>query len=170
VRALAVLGDGATLASGSWDRSVRLWDVATRACVATLGGHTGDVNGLAVLGDGRLASGSDDKTVRLWDVSTRGCVGVLCGHTDAVRVLAALSDGRLASGSDDGTVRVWDTRIGGGGGGGGDGGERAAPRAGSVVLEGHASYVIALAPLPGGRLASGSWDGTVRVWHVPVAL
>ena len=60
---LAVLPDGC-LASGSDDKTVRLW--RDGQCTATLTGHTDDVNCLAVLPDGTLASGSADKTVRLW--------------------------------------------------------------------------------------------------------
>lgn len=66
VLALAVLDDG-RLASGSWDKTVRIWDPAGRAEPVVLTGHTGGVTALAVLDDGRLASGSVDKTVRIWD-------------------------------------------------------------------------------------------------------
>ena len=66
VYALAVLPDG-TLASGSNDNSIKLWDVGTGQCVRTLQGHSDGVNALAVLPDGMLASGSDDKSIKLWD-------------------------------------------------------------------------------------------------------
>ena len=165
VTALAVLSDG-TLASGSWDKSVRLWNVGAQTCVATLAGHTRGVDALSVLAGGRLASGSGDQSVRLWDVATRACVGVLKGHTGSVWALAALPDGRLASGSRDGTIRVWDTRltVAGAAAGAGSGVLRVKS---VVVLEGHAHDVMALQSLPGGRLASGSDDMTVRLWRLP---
>ena len=59
--------DGRRLASGSGDRTVRLWDVETGACVKTLEGHGDEVLSVCFSPDGRrLASGSDDSTVRLW--------------------------------------------------------------------------------------------------------
>ena len=59
-----------SLASGSWDKTVRLWEVATGTLVRTLEGHTGQVNIVAFSPDGHLlASGSGDGTVRLWGVA-----------------------------------------------------------------------------------------------------
>ncbi|MBM3216012.1 hypothetical protein FJZ36_13970, partial [Candidatus Poribacteria bacterium] len=102
--------DGRTLASGSGDKTVRLWDVASRREVAALEGHTGPVLSVSFSPDGRtLASGSVDKTVRLWDVASRREVASLEGHTSYVWSVSFSPDGRtLASGSYDKTVRLWD--------------------------------------------------------------
>ncbi len=118
VNCLAVLGDGVSLASGSRDKTVRLWNTKTGVCTRVLEGHTGLVYCLAVLGDGvSLASGSSDETVRLWNTKTGVCTRVLEGHTHYVCCLAVLGDGvSLASGSGDKTVRLWcaKTVLGGG--------------------------------------------------------
>ena len=66
VFSLAVL-EGGRLASGSADHTIKVWDLATRACLATLEGHEGTVWCLAVLEGGRLASGSDDHKIKIWD-------------------------------------------------------------------------------------------------------
>src|SRR5438132_253227 len=69
VNAVAFSPDGALLASGSDDDTVRLWDAATGKATATLKGHADSVLGLAFSPDGRvLASASADDTVKLWDV------------------------------------------------------------------------------------------------------
>jgi hypothetical protein len=72
VHSVAFSLDGKTLASGSYDGTVRLWDVASRTALETLQGHTDVVQSVAFSPDGRtLASGSSDGTVRLWDVASR---------------------------------------------------------------------------------------------------
>ena len=66
VYSLAVL-EGGRLASGSRDQMIKIWDLATGACVATLEGHEDMVLSLAVLEGRRLASGSRDEKINVWD-------------------------------------------------------------------------------------------------------
>ena len=79
--------DGSTLASGSLDRTVRLWDVSSGQEIATLQGHTHGVTSVSYSPNGQtLASGSLDRTVRLWDVASGQEIATLQGHTDRVQV------------------------------------------------------------------------------------
>jgi WD40 repeat protein len=103
------------LASGSDDKTIRLWNVATRQPFGPpLTGHTKTVVSVAFSADGKLlASGSDDTSVRLWDVATRQPLGpALTGHTRSVESVAFSADGKLlTSGSDDKTLRSWDVSF-----------------------------------------------------------
>jgi WD40 repeat protein len=80
VVSVAFSPDGHTLATGSDDKAVRLWDVGTRHQIGTLTGHTESVESMAFSPDGHiLATGGDDGTARLWDVAMPDdLVGSVC--------------------------------------------------------------------------------------------
>src|SRR6516162_4943192 len=85
VTSVAYSPDGKTLASGSRDKTIKLWEVATGKEQATLKGHTGEVWSVAYSPDGKtLASGSWDATIKLWDVQTGQERATLKGHTRGV--------------------------------------------------------------------------------------
>ena len=126
-------------------------------CSAAVAGHAEAVLSVAFSSDGRnLASGSGDTTIRTWSLATQAPRHVMKGHTNWVLCIAWSSDNVfLASGGMDCMVRLWDA----------DAGE---PRGGP--LKGHKKPVVTLAfepahlAYPVTRFASGSTDGTVRVW------
>jgi WD40 repeat protein len=91
------------LASGSWDNTIRLWDVRTGAETARLEGHSNVVRALCVLPDGRLASGSWDKTIRLWDIAARREIARL-EIDDRAASLVALLEGHLVAGNANGRL------------------------------------------------------------------
>ena len=151
VLAVAFSPDGRTLASGSYDHGIRLWNAKTGEYKMKLSGHTEGVTCLAFSPDSRtLASGSWDRTVRLWDAKTGEHKRTLKEHTDGVRAVAfSPDDGTLASGGYDRVIRLWDA----------DAGEPL------QTLEGHTNYIRSIVFSPdGSTLASGSYDLTIRLW------
>jgi cytochrome c len=101
--ALAASPDGATLASASWDHTVRLWPLAGGA-PRVLDEHTQNVNGVAFTADGRaLVSVSYDLSVRIWPLSGAQTPTVVAMPTP-LNAVATGADGEIAVGGADGTV------------------------------------------------------------------
>jgi WD40 repeat protein len=113
VYCLAYSPDGKWLATGSWDRTVKLRDASSGEERLTIFGHEGFVLDLAFSPDGRsLATTSEDRSVRFWEVPSGRQFGVLHGHTDFVQAVAFSPDGReVASGGLEGTLKLWDRQT-----------------------------------------------------------
>ena len=146
--------DATLLATGSWDGTVKLWDVVTERDIATLRVHTAGITSVAFspIDATLLATGSKDWTVRLWDVETERNIATLKEHTAGITSVAFSSDGStLATGSWDRTVRLWDVET-----------ER-----NIATLKEHTDAVSSVAfSSDGSTLATGSWDRTVKLWDV----
>lgn len=149
--ALSFLGN--LLASGSSDKTIKLWQLDTGQNLATFRGHSDDVNSLAFSPDGQyLASGSLDRTIKLWQVSTGKLLGTFAGHSDSVLSVSFSPGGQfLASGSWDKTVKVIHLPSG----------------KLLYTLKGHTAGVRTVAFSPDGKiLASGCWDKTINLWKM----
>jgi WD40 repeat protein len=105
----AAPGGGLLLASGSYDKTARVWDAATGECRRVLEGHTDGVFGVAWFPDAtRLATASYDKTGRIWSAADGRCLRVLGGHEAEVNCVAWSPDGALvATGGFDRSIRLW---------------------------------------------------------------
>ncbi|WEO96417.1 hypothetical protein A6P39_021605 [Streptomyces sp. FXJ1.172] len=156
--------DGKTLATASYDRTVRLWNVTDPSRPKPLGkpltGHTSWVSSAVFSPDGKtLASAGDDGTIRLWNVTDPArpvSLGApLTGHRGTIYLVAFSPDGRtLASAGEDRTVRLWDVA------------DPSRPRQ-IDALRGHTAAVRCVAFSPDGRtLAASGDDATIMLWNV----
>ncbi len=153
VLAVAFSPDRKTLASGSGDCTVRLWDFETQKLLRVLKGHTGPIASVAFSADGRfVVSGSGDRTVRLWEISAPKETETLRGHTDAVNALAFSPDDKmLATAGADRSIKLWDPATG----------------ATLATLAGHSNAVTGVRfSADGVTLVSCGLDKTIRVWDV----
>lgn len=157
VNAVAVSPDGKTVASGSEDRAVKLWDARLPRQMRSFAGHKGAVHHLTFSPDGKsLATSGQDQTARIWEVATGKEIANLTGHGTPVGFATFSPSGKVlattgwgAEGRDDNLVILWE-----------GGAERAR-------LAGHKSPVTGVAFSPDGkRLASvAAMERTVRIWN-----
>lgn len=143
---IRTLPDGGALTWSSWGKDDLIRWSADGVPLATLSGHTDQIEGAATLSDGRILSWSNDNTLRLWS-SGGAPLDVLTGHLKGVIGARELPDGRILSWSHDYTLRLWSS----------DG----TPLA---VMDGHNRRLMDVCPLADGRILSAGGDRTLRLW------
>ena len=108
------------IASGSYDKTIKIWDTNKGDLKYTFdesnGGHNGPVWNLVPLKNGYLASGSLDFTIKIWNINSGSLKYTFDknkgGHSKAVSSLVALPNESLASGSWDSKIKIWDIKNG----------------------------------------------------------
>ncbi|KAI9482935.1 MAG: quinon protein alcohol dehydrogenase-like superfamily [Benjaminiella poitrasii] len=136
------------LMTGSYDKSVRIWNLETGELLRTLTGHTRCVRALQ-FDEAKLVTGSMDHTLKIWNWQTGKCIRTLEGHTGGVLSLH-FNSRLMASGSTDRTIRVWNFSAGE-----------------CCTLTGHTEWVNSVRFCQeGAMLVSASDDSTIRLWDV----
>jgi cytochrome c len=129
-----------------------LLTIHSTSALAQLRGHGGPVRAIAISSDGNsVLSGSFDTAAIRWSLKTEAAEQVLRFHSDAVNAVAFLKDRRMATAGADARIAIWTQG-------------RQQP---DQVFEGHRGPIVSIAVSPdGARLASASWDHTVRIWSL----
>ena len=151
VSSVAFSQDGSTLAAGSADSTVVLWDVRTREPIAVLEGHTARVWTVSFSPDGSiLAAGSQDGTIVFWDVATRKVIPPVERHSNYVTEVAFSHDGKTlaAVGLGDDTVKLWDV----------------ATREEIGTLQMPTDLISSMAFSPDGKTLAATSEGAILLW------
>ncbi|MGL4500740.1 MAG: AAA-like domain-containing protein, partial [Planktothrix sp.] len=141
--------DGQTIASGSGDNTIKLWNKEGKL-LQTLTGHENEVRSVSWSPDGQtIASGSSDKTIKLWNKEGK-LLQTLTGHQSRVMSVSWSPDSQtIASGSSDKTIKLWN-------------------KEGKLLqtLTGHENEVMSVSWSPDSKtIASGSDDNTIKLWN-----
>jgi len=146
VRAIAARGN--LLVSGSYDNSMRLWNIETGRLIHLMEGHTQRVYSVVLdIDNRRCMSGSMDSTVRIWSLDDGSCLNVLEGHSILVGLLH-LTPNHLVSAAADSTLRIWSTETG----------------ICEHVLSGHQGAITCFQH-DGHKVVSGS-EGGLKLWDI----
>ena len=140
--------DDNILATGSYDATIKIWDIETGRELRTLRGHESGIRCLQ-FDDTKLISGSMDRSLKVWNWRTGECISTYTGHSGGIIGLHFDST-ILASGSVDKTIKVWNFED-----------------KSTFVLRGHTDWVNAVKVDSASRTVfSASDDCTVRLWDL----
>jgi WD40 repeat protein len=157
ILSVAFSPDGSTIATGSYDKLVKLWDAATGKELRTLKEHSDAVYSVAFLPNGtQLVSGAGDRTLKIWEVQSGKRLFTISDALDSIYAVSVHPSGsKLAAAGADRMIRTWSWN-----------GETAAPNA---VLQNsmfaHGEAVLGLTYSPDGMtLVSAGADRTIKIW------
>ncbi|MHC5775152.1 WD40 domain-containing protein [Nostoc sp.] len=144
--------NGQQLASASWDKTIKIWDVSTGQLLKSLTGDCTAVSSVAYSPNGQqLASAGYDKTIKIWDVSSGKLLKSLTGHRGWVNSVAySPNRQQLASAGYDKTIKIWDVSTG----------------QLLKTLTGHRVWVNSVTYSPNGQQLASAGNKTIKIWDV----
>lgn len=153
VKCITLSKDKNVAMSGSYDCTVRVWDISNAKCIAILAGHSKVVWCIAISSNSAyVASGSDDSTVRIWSIRDQCCLRQIFCPDNVKCVAFSLDDSAVIAGAhcSQNQLRAWNTATG------------------DCVTNytGHSHAVMCIQIVDEKTFVSGSRDGTIRVWDI----
>ena len=150
------------LASGSTDKTIKIWDLSTGKLIRTLKGHTQSVTSVAIApslkgSDSTVISGSADRSVKIWNLFTGQLIHSLEGHATSITSLAinpanrSANNKTFASGSTDKTIKIWNLSTG---------------ELISTLSDGDEAVSSLTYSWDGKNIVSGSEDKTIKIWRL----
>ena len=136
------------------DDEIRIWDLKTGENIKSIIAHESVITSLQRISNELLVSGSYDSTIRVWNVASGECVSTIIDndHEDEIYALALLSnDGNSIASASSNEVHIW---------------HLSSQSMQNKTFKGHSEIVKALALIDEYRLASGSYDQTIKIWRI----
>lgn len=151
VKSIAISPDGYSFASGSYDKTIKLWALPTGELLCTLTGHTKRINCIAISPDGQtLASSSEDMTIKLWALPTGDLLRTIIVRKGIVRSLNFSPNGQTLISSSGLEIKFWAVLTG--------------RSIGTLVGHSNSARLVNFSP-DGKSCVIGSLDGTLELWN-----
>ena len=150
ITSLILLNDN-KLASGSEDKTIKIWDIQKRLCTCTITGNYERIESLLKINEHTIAAGSKN-TIRFFNTENKKELFTLIGHEKSVCTMIKISEDKIVSGGYDNIIKIWDINN----------------KSCEYSLYGHDTTVFVVLLLQDGRLASGSgsWDRALKIWDL----
>jgi WD40 repeat protein/tRNA A-37 threonylcarbamoyl transferase component Bud32 len=149
IQSVAISADSAILASGSSDKTIKVWDLGTGELRHTLRGHSLCIFSLAISPDGQTLASCGDNTTKIWDLKTGKLLRNL-NHLKSVASVAISSEGQIFAIGGNKTIKIWNPHTG------------EWPRTFSEEL----GYVRSVAISPDGHTLAGSNENIIKIWNL----
>ncbi|KAF8220379.1 WD40 repeat-like protein [Tricholoma matsutake] len=153
ISTISFSADSTQLLSGSHDSTIQLWGVETPIALKTFSGHSSAVLSVGFFNSGaRFVSGSLDRTIRIWDTAAGITIQVIeMGNRHKLDSIALSPTASQIAVVVDAVIEIWDSAKGGL----------------QKTFKGHSAEVMKVAfSADGNQIVSGSFDGSIRMWHV----
>ena len=150
IQSVAISPDGKTLASGSSDKTIKVWHLDTGELLHTLTGHSKCVHSVAISPDRQMLASCGDQTIKIWNLNTGQLLRTLA-HLKSLSSVAISPDGQFLVSGGNKTIKICNLHT------------EEWPRTISEDL----GYVCSTVISPDGQtLASGSTDQTIKIWNL----
>ncbi len=135
------------LCSGSYDKTIKIWDIKTKECITTIN-ESGYVLCLLEFLPNQILSGTSDNNIKLYNINSEEDPYIFEGHNLWVNCLVKCSETKFASGSNDSKIKIWNIKS----------------KQLLSTLEGHNDCILTMILLSDNNLCSGAADMNIKIW------
>lgn len=150
VNCIAFSPNNQIVATGSYDGTIKVWDINTQELLYTLTEHTSYVADLLILPDSQTLISSGGGGIKFWDLTTGKLINTLSEDSDYIRSFAINHNYKLLASNNHSNIKIWNLQTG------------------ELIHTLEFSQIVSITFSPDGKLlASGNALSEIRIWEIP---